>query len=197
MRWVIASGVLSVVPASVAFAAELTPPSEAISGPAWSPYIGGALIGVLTWLTMLFCKKPVGASSSYATAAGLLGRAAAPRHTLSLKYFQEHPPQISWELVFIGASVAGAFLAAWQGGELTQRWLPPLWAERFGADSIGWRALAAFGGGTLMAFGARLAGGCTSGHGISGTAQLSMASWVSLLCFFAGGVAVANLLFRL
>jgi len=48
----------------------------------------------------------------------------------------------------------------------------------------------------LMAFGARMAGGCTSGHGISGTMQLSVGSWVAVVCFFAGGIATALLMFR-
>jgi uncharacterized membrane protein YedE/YeeE len=46
-----------------------------------------------------------------------------------------------------------------------------------------------------MAIGARWAGGCTSGHGISGSLQLSVASWVAVFCFFAGGIATAMLLF--
>ncbi len=46
-----------------------------------------------------------------------------------------------------------------------------------------------------MAFGARLAGGCTSGHGISGALQLSVASWLSLACFLIGGVITAHLLY--
>lgn len=54
----------------------------------------------------------------------------------------------------------------------------------------------AFAGGVLMAFGARLAGGCTSGHGISGTLQLNVASWIAVICFFVGGAFVAALLFR-
>jgi uncharacterized membrane protein YedE/YeeE len=49
----------------------------------------------------------------------------------------------------------------------------------------------------LMAFGARLAGGCTSGHGISGTLQLNLASWITVMCIFVGGVAVALPLFKL
>jgi uncharacterized membrane protein YedE/YeeE len=53
-----------------------------------------------------------------------------------------------------------------------------------------------FLGGGLMAFGARMAGGCTSGHGISGAMQLSVGSWVALLGFFVGGVATAMLLFH-
>jgi hypothetical protein len=48
-----------------------------------------------------------------------------------------------------------------------------------------------FLGGTLVALGARIAGGCTSGHGISGALQLSVGSWIALLCFFIGGIGVA------
>lgn len=173
------------------------PRAEEYSGPAWSPYIGGALIGVLVWLTLVFSKKAVGASTSYAMAAGLLGKAAAPGHTMRLKYFKDNPPKVNWEFIFIGATIIGAFLAAWHGGELTRRWIPPMWADRFGADSLVWRGIAGFLGGALMALGARLAGGCTSGHGISGAAQLNAGSWISLICFFVGGVIVANLLYRL
>jgi uncharacterized membrane protein YedE/YeeE len=53
-----------------------------------------------------------------------------------------------------------------------------------------------FLGGGLMAFGARMAGGCTSGHGISGAMQLSVGSWIALLGFFVGGIATAMLLFH-
>lgn len=165
------------------------------SGPAWSPYLAGAGIGVLTWLTFYFSKKPVGASSAYATLAGMLGRLAAPKHTARLAYYQKNPPKLDWELCFIGATVIGAFLAAWHGGELTQRWLPPMWEARFGEDSLFWRGTIGLLGGGLMALGARMAGGCTSGHGISGTLQLNLASWIAVICFFLGGIAVAHLLY--
>jgi uncharacterized membrane protein YedE/YeeE len=46
-----------------------------------------------------------------------------------------------------------------------------------------------------MAFGARMAGGCTSGHGISGALQLSVGSWIALAGFFVGGIITAMLLF--
>jgi uncharacterized membrane protein YedE/YeeE len=113
-----------------------------------------------------------------------------------LQFYQETPPQIDWEVMLVIGIVIGAFVAAWTGGELTGYWLPPMWESQFGS-SIALRLLAAFTGGTLMAFGARLAGGCTSGHGISGALQLSVGSWISLVCFFLGGVPVAILLFRL
>lgn len=46
-----------------------------------------------------------------------------------------------------------------------------------------------------MAFGARLAGGCTSGHGISGTMQLALSSWIMVVALFVGGIATAHLMF--
>jgi hypothetical protein len=168
----------------------------AYPGPAWSPYLVGALIGVLVMLSLYFSGKPVGASSAYAALAGLVGKLFAPRFTASLKYYQEHKPGFNYTVFFILGTVAGAFLAAWSGGELTGRWLPPMWEARFGPDSLPLRLGAALVGGVAMAFGARLAGGCTSGHGISGTSQLSVGSWLAVVCFFLGGIPVAMLLFR-
>ena len=133
----------------------------------------------------------------YRRKLGVLGNAVAPGHTKSLKYYKENPPKLEWEITFIGATIIGAFLAAWHGDELTRRWLSLMWADRFGSDSLIWRAVAGFMGGVFMALGARLAGGCTSGHGISGTAQLNVGSWISVICFFAGGVIIANMLYRL
>lgn len=180
-----------------AFADAAIPDARSYSAAAWSPYIAGAGIGLLLCLTMFFSRKPVGASSSYATVAALAGKALAPEHTSTLKYYQENPPKIDWELLFVGSAVVGAFIAAWTGGELTMRWVPAMWADRFGEGSLWLRALAGFAGGTLMALGARMAKGCTSGHGISGAAQLNVGSWIALICFFIGGAIVANLLFRI
>lgn len=165
--------------------------------PAWSPYLVGALIGVLTMLTLTFSKKPVGASSAYADLAGLVGRVVTPRHIASLKFYQEHKPTVSWTLLFVLGAIGGAWLAAWTGGEITGDYLQDMWIARFGSDSYLLRTLLAFGGGAIMAYGARMAGGCTSGHGISGTLQLAVASWVSVICFFIGGIVTALLLYRL
>ncbi len=164
-------------------------------GPAWSPYLVGGLIGVLSMLTFYFSNKPIGASTAYARVAGLLGLLVAPKHTRSLKYFKDNPPNVGWELMLVIAVIAGAFLAAWTGGELTGRFLPSMWQDRFGSDSYVLRAIVSLAGGILMAFGARMAGGCTSGHGISGTLQLAIGSWISAICFFIGGVIAAMLMF--
>jgi uncharacterized membrane protein YedE/YeeE len=112
-----------------------------------------------------------------------------------LKYYRDHPPKVDWALVFVGCAIVGGFIGAYTGGEITNQWLHPMWVARFG-DSIALRGLVGFAGGLLMAFGARLAGGCTSGHGISGTLQLNVASWVALICMFIGGIATAMLLYR-
>lgn len=178
-------------------AAEISVNAQQYPGPAWSPYLVGALLGVLSWLTFYFSDKPIGASSFYATVAGMLGKVFARKHTEQLAYYKSNPPVVDWEFVFVLAAVGGAFLAAWTGGEITGEWLPPMWEARFGEGSLGLRAIVATVGGALMAFGARLAGGCTSGHGISGTLQLSVGSWIAVICFFVGGIAVALPLFAL
>lgn len=185
---------VALLPANVS-AAEIAVDARQYPGPAWSPYLVGALLGVLSWLTFYFSDKPIGASSFYATVAGMLGTLVARKHTENLAYFKSNPPVVDWEFALVIATIAGAFLAAYTGGEITGEWLPPMWEARFGEGSIGLRAVVAILGGMLMAFGARVAGGCTSGHGISGTLQLSVGSWIAVICFFVGGIAVAMPLF--
>ena len=189
-------GCLGLLPMHAAFAAEPGVNALNYPGPAWSPYLVGAGIGVLSWLTFYFSDKPIGASSFYAQVAGFIGKLFAKRHTQSLSYFKDNPPRVGWEFVFVVSTIVGGAIAAVTGGEFVNEWLPPMWIARFG-DSIALRAGVAFGGGILMAFGARLAGGCTSGHGISGTLQLNVASWIAVICFFIGGSAVAMALFKL
>ena len=104
-------------------------------GPAWSPYLVGALIGALSMLTFYSSNKPLGASTAYARVSGMIGLQVAPGHTRSLKYFKDNPPKVGWELMLVIAVIDGAFIAAWTGGELTGKFLPAMWQERFGSDS--------------------------------------------------------------
>ncbi len=194
----LAAAVFVLLPAvAVAQEVQSLPDPYPYPEPAWSPYLVGASIGLLTILTLTFSRKPVGASSGYADLAGLIGRVVAPGHISSLKYFREHKPAVGWTLLFVLGAIGGSFLAAWSGGELTGVYLQDMWVARFGADSGLLRTLLALGGGALMAYGARMAGGCTSGHGISGTLQLAVGSWIAVICFFIGGIAAAMLLYRL
>jgi len=181
---------------SLAIAADFGVEATHYDGPAWSPYIVGAGIGVLSWLTFYFSDKPIGASSFYATVAGFIGKLVARRHTESLQYYQSNPPSVNWGFVFVIFTILGGFIAAWTGGEIRNEWLHPMWVDRFG-ESIALRGVIGFVGGVLMAFGARLAGGCTSGHGISGTLQLNVGSWLAAFFMFVGGIATAMLLYTL
>lgn len=166
-----------------------------LSGSQWSPYVTGILIGFLTLLTFRFSDKPVGASSAYATLAGMIGKLILPSHTMKLKYFQENPPKVNWELVFVASAILGSFISAWTGGEFFIRWVPEFWELKFGEGSILTYAFSGFFGGVLMSLGARIAGGCTSGHGISGTSQMSVASWITLITLFISGAIFIRLIY--
>lgn len=61
------------------------------STPAWSPYVAGALIGLLALATLSVAQHKVSASSAYANVAGLLGRLVAPRHVAAPPLFRLAP----------------------------------------------------------------------------------------------------------
>ena len=163
---------------------------------AWSPYLVGALIGLLSMATFYFSNKPLAVSTAYARLAGMVGNLFSKGHTENLKFYQDKKPKVEWQVMLVLGMLIGAFVAAATGGELAPAWVPDMWEQRFGAGTA-LRLGVAFLGGALLAYGARLAGGCTSGHGISGALQLAVSSWVALACFFVAGVATAMLLYRL
>jgi uncharacterized membrane protein YedE/YeeE len=156
--------------------------------------VAGALIGVLSWLTFYFSRHPLGASTAYARVAGILTKCVAAKHVQSLDFYRKKTPEIDWQIMLVGGIIVGALIAAWTGDEWTGRTVPSFWTAHFGTAWMP-RWGVAFLGGALMGLGARVAGGCTSGHGISGTMQLSVGSWIALICFFAGGMATAFFLY--
>ncbi|MDZ4836798.1 MAG: YeeE/YedE thiosulfate transporter family protein [Candidatus Melainabacteria bacterium] len=172
-----------------------SPDAVMTTGGTWSPYLVGALIGILSWCTFYFSEQKIGASSFYATVAGFIGKFIAPKHTMKLAYYEEKPPELNWEFVFVSATILGAVLAATTGGEFGLRGMPLMWTQRHGDESFVLYAAVSLLGGALMAFGARLAGGCTSGHGISGTLQLSVSSWITTVFIFVGGALFVRLLY--
>ncbi|WP_417389336.1 YeeE/YedE thiosulfate transporter family protein [Gimesia sp.] len=184
-------------PATVAQAASELPSPYPYPDPAWSPYLVGVLIGILVLSTLALAGKKIGASSAYSDTAGIIGRLVAPNHIASLPYYQKSKPMIGWTLTIVLGAIVGSFIAAWTGGELTGTYFQDMWVARFGADSGLLRTLVALLGGALMAYGARMAGGRTSGHGISGTLQLAVSSWIAVICFFIGGIATALLMYRM
>ncbi len=161
----------------------------------WSPYVVGMGIGILSWLSALLSDNRLGASSAYVQTSAMIenavpGNAAVDR----LSYYDQHPPRVTWGWMLLVGIVVGAMLSALLSGTFRLEFLPPLWISGMG-DTPMLRWITAVAGGILLSYGARWAGGCTSGHGISGTLQLAVSSWLALLCFFAGGVVTALILY--
>lgn len=156
----------------------------------WSPYLVGAGIGVLSWFAFATADHPLGITTPFEHTAAFGVQALAEDNP----YFTENTPKIGWEWML----VLGVFLGAWLSSSLSDDRnpinVPPLWADRLG-PSVGKRFLGAFFGAALMLFGARLAGGCTSGHGISGNLQLAVSSLVFTAVFFPVAIATALLLY--
>ena len=162
----------------------------------WSPYAVGAGIGVLSWLTFLLSDKPLGCSTAFARTSGMIEKLFRGREVEDRPYYRKFAPVIDWEWMLVLGVFLGALISSLTSGsfELTlqhQRWL-----AHFGESPVA-RMVVALAGGVLMGFGSRWAGGCTSGHGISGTLQMAVSSWIAAICFFAGGIVSAWLIFGL
>ena len=160
----------------------------------WSPYIVGALIGLLNIGALLVSGKALGASTSFLKVSGYIIRAFNKKKVDDNEYYQKNRPEIDWGMMLLLGIVIGAFVSSLLSGDFKIQTLPPMWEGEI-SDSFGLRILAAFAGGVLLGIGSRWAGGCTSGHGISGTSQLSIISWVAAIAFFVGGIAAAFLIY--
>jgi len=159
-----------------------------------TPYLAGAGIGLLSWIAFLLSDKPLGCSTAYARTSGMIERLIRGRRTEDKPYYRKFRPEIDWEWMLVAGIFVGAFLAAIATGGFALTWVPPLFGDTFGYDT-GLRLAVAFAGGILMGLGSRWAGGCTSGHGISGTLQLAISSWVAVIVFFISGIVSAFLLY--
>ena len=69
-----------------------------------------------------------------------------------------------------------------------------MWAERFGTSPVK-RGIVAFIGGIIAMFGARLADGCPSGHGLSGMIQLAVSGLIAMVFFFVGGIIMTRIIY--
>ncbi len=161
----------------------------------WSPYAVGAAIGVLSWVAFLLSNKPLGCSTAFARTSGMIEKLFRGAKVNEKAYYKKFVPHIDWEWMLVLGIFIGAFLSSILSGEFQLQVVPSLWSSAFG-DSNVLRLIVALIGGAILGFGARWAGGCTSGHGISGTLQLAISGWLAAFGFFVGGVATALLLFR-
>lgn len=161
----------------------------------WSPYLAGALSGLVSIGSVWFVGKYLGASTTFVRTTGMLESIFSPERVAKMPYFLKEAPIIDWQSMFVLGIAIGAFVAAVSSGSFRWQGVPDMWRNAFG-PSVGYRARIAFFGGILAMFGARLADGCPSGHGLSGSLQLAASGFIALACFFIGGLITANWLYK-
>ena len=147
--------------------------------------LAGAAIGLITLSLLFVGNRRLGISTGFDDACSLV---------LKTPYFQSVRGG-GWRLQFLAGLVLGGALSAILAGG----W-EPTWALGRFDDVIGWGAGAKlvwmFAGGLFIGFGTRLAGGCTSGHGIFGVANLEAASLISTASFMVAGIITTQLIYR-
>lgn len=162
----------------------------------WSSYMAGAGIGMLSWIAFAVFGDPLGVTTAYSRVASLFAiPLIGDDAVIANSYWKSMPLAWDYGVVFIVGIPLGALVSAIVTRTWRLEYVPDVWKKRFG-PSVAKRFAAAFLGGVVIMYGARLAGGCTSGHGISGGLQLALSSWVFLVAMFGTGLAVSALMFR-
>ena len=175
----------------------------------WPWYVAGPVIGLFVPALLIVDNRVFGVSSSlrHLCSAVLPGK---------LDYFRYDWKRTGlWNLFFIAGILVGGFLASHWGGsqnvaisEQTRLALTKLGIHDFSGlaprELFTWSALPTLKGfvsivfgGFLVGFGTAYAGGCTSGHAISGLADLQLSSLIAVVGFFAGGLIATHFLFPL
>src|SRR5688572_4161504 len=175
----------------------------------WPWYTSGIVI-VLVMATLLFFGRSFGFSSNFRTICSACGAGK------QVKFFDFNWKAQTWNLMFlIGAIIGGyishEFLSTGEAIRISQATIQDLQAlglsaprglqpeEIFSMEALfslkGFLIL--LGGGFLIGFGSRYAGGCTSGHAISGLSNFQLPSLIAVIGFFIGGLAMTHLLLPL
>ena len=144
----------------------------------WPWWLSGILIGLTVPLLYVLAGKGFGVSTSLQQ----IGAMCAPNSNLD--YFRNYDRKAGrWLVVFVVGIAIGGFIAT--------RFLTEQPVELLPASFHNWQgALKLLVGGFLVGFGTRYAGGCTSGHSITGISNLNWPSLVATIFFFVGGLAV-------
>ena len=132
--------------------------SELLYKKPWSPYVAGALAGVVLCLSVLVAGKYFGASTTYVRSAGFLEKSVVSDHVTNSSYFTKTKVKVDWQMLFVVGIILGSFGAARMSRDFSVTAVPPMWKEKFGADRKK-RFVIAFLGGIIVLFGARMAGG--------------------------------------
>lgn len=174
---------------------------------------GGLLLGAVFFLAV-FLVKPIGVSTQFVILDGIVadmvnpdlvtvtgdGGYASTNAYLDKsngKYAKAVSNPLNYSFVFVLAMMAGAFISALlRGGvDASERSVSALWRANFG-DSVWKRHAAAFVGGFIVLYGARLAGGCTSGHMMSGMMQSSLSGYMFTAGAFLAAIPVAMMMYK-
>lgn len=151
--------------------------------------LGLAVLALFVFATSI-TNRVIGASSFYPYAAGVL------TGLTDNEYFRgEVSTAGRWQVMFLGGAFLSGLVLSLVRREFKIRAVYENWA-RFKGPSVPKRLGWAFVGGFLLLFGARTAGGCTSGHVISGGMQLAVSSLVFALFVFAGFLGTGHLFYR-
>ncbi len=177
----------------------------------WPWYVSGPLIGLTVPLLLLIGNRTFGISSSLRHVCAMMPSSKSSRNPF---FNYDWRKEGLWNLLFVlgivlGGFVAASFLANPQPLEVassTSQNLAALGVEtdgNYAPQSIfNWANLFTLPGfilmilgGFLIGFGTRYAGGCTSGHAISGLANLQWPSLIAVIGFFIGGLVTTHFLF--
>jgi hypothetical protein len=124
----------------------------------WSPYLAGALSGVVSILSVWIAGQFIGVSTTFVRTTGMIEKILAPERVAQMEYFIKTVPKIDWQWVFVAGIFIGSLIASTTSGSFRWTALPDMWEARFGISRVK-RGLVAFAGGTVGMFGARLADG--------------------------------------
>lgn len=140
------------------------------------PLVGGALIGAAQAASLILTDRPVGVSTGYDVVGAYFWRAWRSLVGYDLKSVARPP----LESIYFAAGIIA-------GSKMMIRTFPSTMLET--GTNIG--AVRGVIGGLILVLGARIAGGCTSGHGISGMSMLSISSIITVASMFLGGFSSA------
>jgi len=159
--------------------------------PYWPAWLAGLALGVVLLLTFVFTGHGLGATGFTTRLTAWLGDEVVPKWTLANDYLGPMVENGSVLSSWITWQVLGVFIGAFVSALLARR----IALRIEGAATAGrtGRLLKALAGGILAGFGARIAAGCTSGVGLSGSAVLGVAGFVFLGAFFVAGLIAARL----
>jgi len=172
---------------------------------AWPWYVGGPLIALIM-LALLWLGRSFGFSSNFRTMCAALGAGK------DCDFFRFDWKAQTWNLLFLVGSILGGYVSSHY---LSVDQVPAInektvdYLHNLGFASAGHayspveifqeftlrNIMLLFIGGILIGFGTRYAGGCTSGHAISGLSNLQGPSLVAVIGFFIGGLFMVHVLF--